>query len=222
VRFTTSHPVDFSDRLIDVYAELPELVSHIHLPVQSGSDRVLTLMKRGYTRRDYLAIVAKLRRRRPQSSLSSDFIVGFPGETEADFRATMTLIDEVGFDQSFSFLYSPRPGTPAASLRDTTPDQVKRQRLQQLQERIGGMASAIGWAMIGTRQNVLVDGRARKNPAQLSGRTDNNRVVNFDGPAGLRGEFVDIDITEALPNSLRGRWAPQTVPVGVAAVATRL
>lgn len=207
IRYTTSHPVELSDRLITAYAHVPQLVSHLHLPVQSGSDRILALMKRGHTVPEYRAKVRKLRAVRPDLSLSTDFIVGFPGETEQDFAATMTLIDEIGFDHSFSFLYSPRPGTLAASLPDATPIPVKKARLAQLQSRIEAQAQAISRRMIGTVQRVLVERPARKDERQLAGRTENNRVVNFDGPAMLIGQLVDVVITEALPNSLRGRLA---------------
>jgi len=204
IRYTTSHPVEFSERLIQAYADVPNLASHLHLPVQSGSDRVLALMKRGHTALEYKAKIRRLRAIRPDISLSSDFIIGFPGETEADFEATMQLIEDIGFDQSFSFIYSPRPGTPAASLPDEVPQAVKKQRLARLQARINAMAQAISQNMIGTVQRVLVDKPSRKDPRQLSGRTDNNRVVNFTGPARLIGHFADVSITEALPNSLRG------------------
>jgi tRNA-2-methylthio-N6-dimethylallyladenosine synthase len=204
IRFTTSHPVEFSDRLIDCFAEVPELVSHLHLPVQSGSDRILALMKRGHTARDYKAKVRRLREARPDLSLSSDFIVGFPGESEADFERTMELIEEIGFDHSFSFIFSARPGTPAAGLPDDVPPEVKQARLERLQRRITEMAQQISRRMVGTTQRVLVDRPARKDPAQLAGRTENNRVVNFDGPLELIGGFVELRITEALPNSLRG------------------
>ena len=207
IRFTTSHPVEFSDSLIEVYAEVPELVSHLHLPVQSGSDRILALMKRGHSAFEYKSKIRRLRQRRPDISLSSDFIVGFPGETDEDFAHTMRLIDDIGFDQSFSFIFSARPGTPAAELADATPLAVKQQRLEILQRRIGGMAQHISRAMVGRTERVLVERRSRKDARQLAGRTENNRVVNFDGPASLIGEFVDLEITEALPNSLRGRMA---------------
>jgi len=215
IRFTTSHPVEFSDRLIAVYREVPELVSHLHLPVQSGSDRILARMKRGHTVLEYKSKIRRLREARPALSLSSDFIVGFPGETEEDFAQTMRLIDEVGFDHSFSFLYSPRPGTPAADMPDNVARSVKQARLACLQQRIDATAAEIGRSMIGSVQRVLVDRPSRKNPDQLAGRTENNRVVNFDGPATLLGGFADIAITEALPNSLRGRWVP-----GAAGVAS--
>ena len=206
IRYTTSHPVEFSERLIQAYAEVPELVSHLHLPVQSGSDRILSLMKRGHTALEYKSKIRRLRAIRPDISLSSDFIIGFPGETEADFEATMRLIEEVGFDQSFSFLYSARPGTPAATLPDNVPLAIKKQRLARLQTRITAQAQAISQQMVGTVQRILVDRPARKDPRQLAGRTANNRVVNFTGPADLIGHFVDVHITEALPNSLRGRF----------------
>jgi len=204
IRYTTSHPVDFSDTLIQAYGEVPALAGHVHLPVQSGSDRILNLMKRGHTVLEYKAIIRRLRDVRPGISISSDFIIGFPGETEADFQATMDLIEDVGFDQSFSFVYSPRPGTPAASLPDEVPPAVKQARLATLQARINEMAAVISGAMVGTVQRVLVEGPSRKDPAQLAGRTENNRVVNFSGASTLIGEFAPVTITEALPNSLRG------------------
>ena len=207
VRYTTSHPREMTQRLFDAYARLPKLVSHLHLPVQSGSDRVLAAMKRGYTVLEYKSIVRKLRAARPDISLSTDFIVGFPGETEADFEATLKLIEEVGFDASFSFLYSPRPGTPAAELADDTPQDVKARRLKQLQKRIEAQAQAISAAMVGTVQRILVEGVSKKDASELAGRTDNNRIVNFGGPvhaARLIGRFVDVAITCALPHSLRG------------------
>jgi tRNA-2-methylthio-N6-dimethylallyladenosine synthase len=204
IRYTTSHPKEFTSRLIEAYARIPNLVSHVHLPVQSGSDRVLAAMKRGYTVLEYKSIVKRLRERRPHISISSDFIVGFPGESEAEFSATLKLIDEVGFDSSFSFVYSPRPGTPAAALPDNTPLAAKLARLQRLQRSIDDHAQLIGRAMVGTRQRVLVDGMARKDQDELCGRTENNRVVNFRGPHDLIGAFVDVTITAALPHSLRG------------------
>jgi len=204
IRFTTSHPREMTQRLIDTYAKVPKLVSHLHLPVQSGSDRILAAMKRGYTALEYKSIVRKLRAVRPDLSLSSDFIVGFPGETEADFAATMKLIDEVGFDGSFSFLYSARPGTPAAELADNTPLETKQARLRQLQQRIEQQAGAISAAMVGSVQRVLVEGHARKNADELAGRSDNNRVVNFAGAARLIGEFAEVRIGAALAHSLRG------------------
>jgi tRNA-2-methylthio-N6-dimethylallyladenosine synthase len=204
IRFTTSHPVEFSDSLVETYADIPELVSFLHLPVQSGSDRVLAMMKRGHTAWDYKRRIRQLREARPDINLSSDFIVVFPGETDDDFEHTMRLIEEVGFDHSYSFIYSARPGTPAADLPDDVPVQVKQARLQRLQQSIHDNAQRISRQMVGTVQRVLVDRPARKDPRQLSGRTENNRVVNFDGPQELIGQFADIRITEALPNSLRG------------------
>jgi tRNA-2-methylthio-N6-dimethylallyladenosine synthase len=204
LRYTTSHPREMTPRVVEAYARLPKLVSHLHLPVQAGSDRVLAAMKRGYTVLEYKSLVRKLRAARPDLSLSSDFIVGFPGETEADFEATMRLIDELGFDTSFSFVYSPRPGTPAADLADDTPQDLKLKRLARLQKRIEEQAQVISQAMVGTVQRVLVEGHAKKDAAELAGRTDNNRVVNFPGHARLIGQFVDVSITAALPHSLRG------------------
>ena len=205
IRFTTSHPVEFSDSLIDVYAEVPELVSHIHLPVQSGSDRILMAMKRGHTALEYKSKLRRLKKIRPDICFSSDFIIGFPGETDADFEATMKLISDIGFDMSFSFIYSPRPGTPASDLPDETPPEVKKQRLSILQQRINQQSQEIGRRMVGNTERVLVTGYSKKDPGQLSGRTENNRVVNFraDTPE-LIGKFADILIEEALPNSLRG------------------
>ncbi len=208
IRFTTSHPVEMSDSLIQVYAEVPELVSHLHLPVQSGSDRILALMKRGHTALEYRKKIRRLRKQRPDISMSSDFIVGFPGETDQDFEATMQLIEDIGFDLSFSFVYSRRPGTPAADLPDDVPLLVKQARLARLQRRINEQAGQISRRMVGSVQRVLVDRPSRKDPRQLAGRTENNRVVNFDGSRELIGRFVDLRITEALPNSLRGRLAP--------------
>ena len=205
IRYTTSHPVEFSERLIQAYGDTPELVDHLHLPVQSGSDRILNLMKRGHTVLEYQSKIRRLRAIRPNLSLSSDFIVGFPGETEEDFEATMALIEEIGFDHSFSFIYSARPGTPAAGMPDDVPMTLKKKRLARLQARINEMSQTISRQMVGTVQRVLVDRPARKSPRQLAGRTENNRVVNFQGPADLIGHFVDVHITEALPNSLRGR-----------------
>ncbi len=212
IRYTTSHPVEFSDALIEVYAEIPELVDHLHLPVQSGSDRVLARMKRNHTALEYKASIRKLRRIRPDISISSDFIVGFPGETDEEFEATMNLINDVGFDHSFSFIYSPRPGTPAAELPDDTPEAVKKERLRILQSRIQQQAMAISQAMVGTHQRILVEGVSRKDPGELCGRTENNRVVNFKcTDIDLIGEFVDVEINEALPNSLRGSL-PEPIP----------
>ena len=205
IRFTTSHPMDFSDNLVQAYADIPALVDHLHLPVQSGSDRILEAMKRGHTADDYRERIAKLRTVRPNISLSSDFIVGFPGETQREFDDTMALIDEIGFDTSFSFIYSARPGTPAAGLVDEVPEATKKAWLQTLQVRIREQADAISRSMVGTTQRVLVMSEARKGDGQLAARTENNRVVNFDGPQSLIGGFADVQITEALPNSLRGQ-----------------
>jgi tRNA-2-methylthio-N6-dimethylallyladenosine synthase len=208
IRYTTSHPRELTQRLIDVYASVPKLVSHLHLPVQSGSDRVLAAMKRGYTTLEYKSLVRKLRAARPDLSLSSDFIVGFPGETAEDFEKTMKLIDDVGFDASFSFLYSARPGTPAAELRDDTPHEAQLQRLMRLQQRIEELSQVVSQSMVGTVQRVLVEGLSKKDENELAGRTDNNRIVNFvGGPASsarLVHRFVDVRITSALPHSLRG------------------
>ncbi len=205
IRFTTSHPMEFSQSLIDVYAEVPELVSHLHLPVQSGSDRILNAMKRGHTWLEYKSIIRKIQAIRPNICLSSDFIIGFPGETEQDFADTMKLIESIGFDHSFSFVYSARPGTPAADLDDSTPEDVKKRRLKILQTRIIQNAMDISRKMVGTQQRLLVSGISRKDPGQLQGRTENNRVVNFSSTDHLLiGQFVDVEITEALPNSLRG------------------
>ncbi|MEJ2611822.1 MAG: tRNA (N6-isopentenyl adenosine(37)-C2)-methylthiotransferase MiaB [Candidatus Thiodiazotropha sp.] len=204
IRFTTSHPLEFSDRLIEVYGQVPELVSFLHLPVQSGSDRVLAMMKRGHMALEYKAKIADLRKVRPDITISSDFIVGFPGETEEDFEQTLKLIEEIGFDHSYSFIYSRRPGTPAADLPDDVSLSVKQQRLGRLQQLINTQAQRISRQMVNTTQRILVERPAKKNPAQLAGRTENNRVVNFDGPSELIGHFVDVRITEALPNSLRG------------------
>ena len=209
IRYTTSHPKEMTQRLIDAYAKIPKLVSHLHLPVQSGSDRVLAAMKRGYTTLEFKSIIRKLRAVRPDISLSSDFIVGFPGETEADFEATMELIEEMNIDGAFSFVYSRRPGTPAADLIDDTRQEVKLARLRRLQAQTARQAAAISAGMVGTVQRVLVDGHAKKNVSELSGRTENNRVVNFPAQAAasaarLIGQFVDLSITAALPHSLRG------------------
>ena len=205
IRFTTSHPMDFSDNLVQAYADIPALVDHLHLPVQSGSDRILEAMKRGHTADDYRERIKKLRAVRPNISLSSDFIVGFPGETQREFDDTIALIDEIGFDTSFSFIYSARPGTPAAGLVDEVPEATKKAWLQTLQARIREQADAISRSMVGTTQRVLVMSEARKGDGQLAARTENNRVVNFDGPLTLIGDFADVQITEALPNSLRGQ-----------------
>jgi tRNA-2-methylthio-N6-dimethylallyladenosine synthase len=204
IRYTTSHPREVTQRLIDTYRTTPKLVSHLHLPVQSGSDRILAAMKRGYTALEFKSLVRKLKAARPDLSLSSDFIVGFPGETEEDFEKTMQLIEELNFDNSFSFIYSPRPGTPAANMGDTTPQDLKLKRLMRLQKRIEAQAMTISEAMVGSTQRVLVEGHARKNAEELAGRTENNRVVNFAGHGRLIGHFIDIRITAALPHSLRG------------------
>ena len=206
IRYTTSHRVEFSDAIVACYAEIPALVDHLHLPVQSGSDRILMAMKRGHTALEYKATIRALRRIRPNLSLSSDFIIGFPGETEADFAATMKLIEEIGFDTSFSFIYSARPGTPAAELADEVPESVKKQRLHILQARIAQQAQQISEAMVGTTQRILVTGYAKRDPGQLSGRTENNRVVNFSSQdIDLIGEFAEVEITAAYTNSLLGR-----------------
>ena len=213
IRFTTSHPVEFSDSLIEVYGKVPELVSHLHLPVQSGSDRVLSLMKRGHTRLEYKSKIKRLKALRPGLSMSSDFIIGFPGETDQDFEDTMNLIQDIGFDHSFSFIYSARPGTPAASLADDTPQEVKKQRLNILQNRISQQAAAISRAMVGKKQTILVEGHSKKDATELCGRTENNRVVNFAGTSELIGQFVEVEITEALPNSLRGTLPESNQPL---------
>jgi tRNA-2-methylthio-N6-dimethylallyladenosine synthase len=204
IRYTTSHPREFSQRLVDAHGTIAKLAAHVHLPVQSGSDRVLAAMKRGYTVLEYKSIIRRLRAARPDVSITSDFIVGFPGETEQDFERTMALIEDVGFDGSFSFVYSPRPGTPAADLADDTPQATKLARLQRLQAATDGHARRISEAMVGTTQRVLVEGPSRKDPNELSGRTENNRVVNFSGAPRLVGHLVDLAITSALPHSLRG------------------
>lgn len=205
IRFTTSHPVEFTDSLIQAYAEVPQLANYLHLPVQHGSDRILARMKRGHTALEYKQKIRRLREARPDISLSSDFIVGFPGETDRDFEQLMNLIAEVGFDQSFSFIYSPRPGTPAANYADETPVDVKKERLRLLQARVNQQAMAISRSMVGGTQRVLVEKPSRKDPRQVSGRTENMRWVNFDADPTCIGQFVDVVITEALPNSLRGR-----------------
>ncbi|MDI9823522.1 tRNA (N6-isopentenyl adenosine(37)-C2)-methylthiotransferase MiaB [Legionella pneumophila] len=205
IRFTTSHPLAFSENLINAYAEVPELANHLHLPVQSGSDRILSLMKRGYTALEFKSKIRKLRKIRPDIRLSTDIIVGFPGETDKDFQDTMDLVHEIGFDTSFSFIYSPRPGTPAANLPDDTPMEIKKQRLQILQNRLLMNAARYSESMIGSKQKILVTEFSKKSSQQLSGRTECNRVVNFDGPPHLIGQFIDVQISDALPNSLRGR-----------------
>ena len=205
IRFTTSHPLEFSDSLVEAYRDVPQLANYLHLPVQSGSDRVLSAMKRGYTALEFKQKIRKLRAVRPDISISSDFIVGFPGETDADFEKTMKLIEDVGFDQSFSFIYSRRPGTPAAELPDEVPEEVKHARLSRLQAHINEYAAGISRAMVGTVQRVLVTGPSKKDANELTGKTENMRSVNFPAPPRLIGQFVDVVITEALTNSLRGR-----------------
>lgn len=204
IRYTTSHPNEFTQRLVDVYAKVPQLVSHLHLPVQHGSDRILMAMKRNYTAMEYKSTIRKLRAVRPQLSLSSDFIVGFPGETQADFDKMMKLVEDVGYDASFSFIFSPRPGTPAATLQDDTPHAVKLARLQHLQAVLEDNVRRISASRVGTVQRILVEGPSRKDPNELMGRTECNRIVNFAGPARLAGQMVDVSITQALPHSLRG------------------
>lgn len=205
IRFTTSHPVEFSDRLIEAFADTPKLANYLHLPVQAGSDRILALMKRGHTVLEYKDKIRRLRQARPDISLSSDFIVGFPGETETDFEQTMKLIRDLNYDQSFSFIYSARPGTPASSMPDNVPMQDKKERLQRLQAQINQQAAAIAEAMVGTTQRILVERPSKRDYSELAGRTENNRVVNFVGPKSLIGQFVDVQITAAMANSLRGR-----------------
>jgi len=211
VRYTTSHPIEVTDDLVAAHSAIPELVAHLHLPVQSGSDRILKDMKRGYTSAEYIEWIDKFKGVYANLSISSDFIIGFPGETDEDFEQTMDLIDYVRYDQSFSFIYSPRPGTPAAELEDTVPMQEKKVRLMTLQNRINEFAAEYSKDMVGTSQRLLVEGHARKSPRQLTGRTENNRVVNFDGSSSLIGRFADVMITEALPNSLRGRLDPSSI-----------
>jgi tRNA-2-methylthio-N6-dimethylallyladenosine synthase len=207
IRYTTSHPNEFTPRLIEAYARIPKLVSHLHLPVQHGSDKILMAMKRGYTAMEYKSTIRKLRAIRPNLSMSSDFIVGFPGETDADFQKMMKLIEDVGFDSSFSFIFSPRPGTPAANLADDTPHSVKLERLQHLQATIDAHVQRISASLQGTTQRILVEGPSRKNPKELMGRTECNRIVNFDGgphSSRLVGQLIDVEITQAMPHSLRG------------------
>lgn len=204
IRYTTSHPVEFSQDIIDVYADVPELVNHLHLPVQSGSDNILMQMKRGHMAIEYKSIIRRLRKVRPNISMSSDFIIGFPGESDADFEATMNLINEIKFDHSFSFIYSARPGTPASDLPDDIEMDVKKQRLQILQDRINQQALQISRNMLDTEQRILVEGPSKKNPMELRGRTENNRVVNFEGPHTLIGQFADVKINDVYTNSLRG------------------
>jgi len=211
IRFTTSHPVEFTDDLIEAYRDVPELAGYLHLPVQSGSDRILAAMKRGHMALEYKQKIRKLREARPGISISSDFIIGFPGETEKDFNDTMQLIADVGFDQSFSFIYSRRPGTPAASFEDDVSLEEKKRRLALLQDRVNKQARAISEAMVGTTQRVLVEKHSKKDERQLAGRTENMRWVNFDAPEALIGQFVDVVITEAMPNSLRGRLSDEAI-----------
>jgi len=207
IRFTTSHPLEFSDSLIEAYANVPKLANYLHLPVQAGSDRILSAMKRGYTALEFKQKIRKLRKVRPDISVSTDIIVGFPGETDADFEQTMKLVEDIGFDQSFSFVYSRRPGTPASNLHDDTPESVKHERLVRLQATINANAKHISEAMVGSVQNVLVEGPSKKNPKEMAGRTENMRYVNFPGDARLVGQFVDVQVTQAMSNSLRGRVA---------------
>jgi len=204
LRYTTSHPKDFSERLIEAHARIPQLVGHVHLPVQSGSDRVLSAMKRGYTALEYKSIIRRLRAARPDAAISSDFIVGFPGETDEDFEQTLQLVEDIGFDSSFSFMYSPRPGTPAASLRDQVPQATRQVRLARLQSRLDAQALAISSRMVGSIQRILVEGPAKKNPEELAGRTSNNLMVNFRGAQRLIARMTDIRITAAMSHSLRG------------------
>jgi tRNA-2-methylthio-N6-dimethylallyladenosine synthase len=207
IRFTTSHPLEFSDSLIEAYRDVPQLADYLHLPVQAGSDRILAAMKRGYTTLEFKQKIRKLRAVRPDISISSDFIVGFPGETEADFEKTMKLIEDVGFDQSYSFIYSRRPGTPAADLEDDTPETVKHERLARLQATINANSTRISQTMLGSVQRVLVERHSTRDASELTGRTENMRYVNFPGNARLIGQFVDVEITEVMANSLRGRVA---------------
>jgi tRNA-2-methylthio-N6-dimethylallyladenosine synthase len=204
LRYTTSHPREFSQRLIDSYRRLPQLVDHVHLPVQSGSDRILSAMKRGYTSLEYKSIIRRLRAARPGVSIASDFIVGFPGETEQDFEQTMKLVEDVGFDDSYSFMYSPRPGTPAAGFADQVPLETKQARLARLQTALDASAKAISRSMVGSVERILIEGASRKNPQELAGRTSNNRVVNFSGSSRLIGKLIDVSITAALAHTLRG------------------
>ncbi|MFT6195239.1 MAG: tRNA-2-methylthio-N6-dimethylallyladenosine synthase [Cognaticolwellia sp.] len=215
IRYTTSHPIEFTDDIIDVYADVPELVNHLHLPVQSGSDRILTQMKRGHTALEYKSQIRKLKKVRPDICMSSDFIIGFPGETDADFEATMNLIKAIDFDLSFSFIYSARPGTPAADMVDDISDETKKQRLQILQDRISQQALQIARHMLDTQQRILVEGPSKKNPMELRGRTENNRIVNFVAPHTVIGQFVDVKITDVYANSLRGELIRQESEMGL-------
>ncbi|MDD4928822.1 MAG: tRNA (N6-isopentenyl adenosine(37)-C2)-methylthiotransferase MiaB [Gallionella sp.] len=210
IRYSTSHPRDMSQRLIDVYATTPKLVSHLHLPVQSGSDRILAAMKRGHTALEYKSIIRRVRAVRPDICITSDFIVGFPGETDQDFELTLKLIDEIGFDNSFSYLYSPRPGTPAAEMKDDTPHEVKAARLKRLQDRIAQQEDAVAQSMLGSVQRVLVEGISKKDGLEMAGRTDNNRVINFRGSPGMIGRFLDVRVTQVVRHTLRGELAGKT------------
>jgi tRNA-2-methylthio-N6-dimethylallyladenosine synthase len=222
IRYVTSHPNEFTQSLIDAYARLPKLVNHLHLPVQHGSDRILMAMKRGYTAMEYKSTIRKLRAIRPDLAMSSDFIVGFPGETEEDFGKMMKLIDDVGYDTSFSFIFSPRPGTPAANLHDDTPHDVKLKRLRHLQETIDNNVRAISASRHGTVQRILVEGASRKDPTELMGRTECNRVVNFKGQPRLVGQMIDVKITEAMQRSLRGEVLTADSPLQTLQPATLL
>jgi tRNA-2-methylthio-N6-dimethylallyladenosine synthase len=215
IRYTTSHPVEFTDDIVEAYKQIPELVDHLHLPVQSGSDRVLNMMKRGHTAIEYKSIIRKLKKVRPNLCMSSDFIIGFPGETDEDFEATMNLIKHVGYDMSFSFIYSARPGTPAADIVDDVSEETKKQRLQILQQRINQNAQQIARNMLDTTQRILVEGPSKKDPDELTGRTENNRVVNFIGTPDMIGEFVDIQITHVFSNSLRGEVVRRESEMGL-------
>ncbi len=215
IRYTTSHPVEFTDDIIEAYADVPELVNHLHLPVQSGCDRILTQMKRGHTALEYKSQIRRLKKVRPELCMSSDFIIGFPGETDADFMATMDLIKAIDFDLSFSFIYSARPGTPAADLPDDISDEVKKKRLQLLQDRITQQALRIARQMLNTEQRILVEGPSKKNPMELRGKTENNRTVNFVGPHSVIGQFVDVKITDVYANSLRGELVREEKDMGL-------
>lgn len=215
IRYTTSHPIEFTDDIIEVYKDVPELVSHLHLPVQSGSDRILVQMKRGHTALEYKSQIRKLKKARPEICMSSDFIIGFPGETQDDFEATMKLIKDVDFDLSFSFIYSARPGTPAADLPDDVTDETKKQRLHILQDTISNQALRIARQMLGTEQRILVEGPSKKNPMELRGRTENNRIVNFEAPHHVIGQFVDVKVTDVYSNSLRGELVREEKDMGL-------
>ena len=215
IRYTTSHPVEFTDDITEAYKTIPELVSHLHLPVQSGSDRILTMMKRGHTALEYKSKIRALKKARPDIAMSSDFIIGFPGESDADFEATMDLIQSIDFDMSFSFIYSARPGTPAADLPDDISEETKKKRLQLLQQRLNQQSMAHARRMLETEQRILVTGPSKKNPMELTGRTENNRVVNFVGQPHMIGQFVDVRITEVLPNSLRGELIREEADMGL-------